>query len=140
MNKSEYIRKIDELGRIVIPKDVRKKLNIQENENIVIKCDAKNIFISKYSYLLNYNTFINSIINLTTEMFGCNVEISNNETIIYSNYQGKIANSIVISEIINDSVTIGYVKLFSETKDIFFNKLCKYIARIIEIYITYSCN
>ena len=37
MKQNGYIRKIDELGRIVIPKEVRKKLGIQDNENIFLE-------------------------------------------------------------------------------------------------------
>ena len=37
MNGITFIRKIDDLGRIVIPKELRGKLKLSENENILLK-------------------------------------------------------------------------------------------------------
>ena len=40
-------KKIDSLGRIVIPKEIRKKLRILENENIDISLDNDTIISLK---------------------------------------------------------------------------------------------
>ena len=58
---NEYVRKIDELGRIVVPKELRNNLKIQDNENVLIMQKDDNICISKYSYLENYSKFLNDI-------------------------------------------------------------------------------
>ena len=43
------VRKIDNLGRVVIPKELRRKLNINEGDSVTI-IDQKNIvIIKKYS-------------------------------------------------------------------------------------------
>ena len=55
---NEYVRKIDELGRIVVPKELRNNLKIQDNENVIITQKDDNICISKYSYLENYSKFL----------------------------------------------------------------------------------
>ena len=36
------VRRVDELGRVVIPKEMRKQLNIEERDPIEISMDAKN--------------------------------------------------------------------------------------------------
>ena len=41
--KTGVIRRIDELGRIVIPKEIRKSLRIKEGENLEILVDNENI-------------------------------------------------------------------------------------------------
>lgn len=58
MNENGYIRKIDELGRIVIPKGLRQRLRIQEGENLIVTCIDKNINVSKYSYIAINQNFI----------------------------------------------------------------------------------
>ena len=45
MNGITFIRKIDDLGRIVIPKELRGKLKLSENENILLKPDTGLIFL-----------------------------------------------------------------------------------------------
>lgn len=47
MNTIKTIRKIDTLGRIVIPKEIRHQLQILDNDCLEIKCNDKQIIISK---------------------------------------------------------------------------------------------
>jgi len=51
LNQNSNIRRIDELGRIVIPKDIRKKLHIKDNEPLEIFIEDNEIRIKKYSAL-----------------------------------------------------------------------------------------
>ena len=47
------IRRIDELGRIVIPKEIRKNLRIKTGDNLEIIVDNDNITLKKYSQIEN---------------------------------------------------------------------------------------
>ena len=47
MNTSGIVRKIDELGRIVIPKEIRQSLGIGEKDRLEISADQKNIVLKK---------------------------------------------------------------------------------------------
>lgn len=40
-------RKIDELGRLVIPKEMRKELGIKDNDQINIECIGNKVIITK---------------------------------------------------------------------------------------------
>lgn len=52
MKATGVIRRIDELGRIVIPKEIRKTLRIKEGENLEIYIDEnENIILKKYSFM-----------------------------------------------------------------------------------------
>ena len=54
MKQTGVTRRIDELGRIVIPKEIRKKLKINEGENIEIYIDEEEkIILKKYSNVKN---------------------------------------------------------------------------------------
>ncbi|CEO32954.1 AbrB/MazE/SpoVT family DNA-binding domain-containing protein [Paraclostridium sordellii] len=43
------IRNIDSLGRVVIPKEFRKMLNIKENEPVEIACENGAITVKKHN-------------------------------------------------------------------------------------------
>jgi transcriptional pleiotropic regulator of transition state genes len=49
MKATGIIRNIDELGRIVIPKEIRKKMDIKSNQPIEIYVDDNKIILCKYS-------------------------------------------------------------------------------------------
>ena len=56
------VRKIDELGRIVIPKEYRKTLNIRDGENIIMSVNNGEIIISKYSLFKDYIVVLESLL------------------------------------------------------------------------------
>jgi len=47
------VRRIDELGRIVIPKEIRKSLRIKNGDNLEILVEGDNITLRKYSQIEN---------------------------------------------------------------------------------------
>ena len=51
MKSTGVIRRIDDLGRIVIPKEIRKNLRIKEGDNLEIYINSENLILKKYSYL-----------------------------------------------------------------------------------------
>lgn len=48
MKSTEIVRKVDELGRIVIPKELRRTLNIEEGDPLEIFVDGKEVILRKY--------------------------------------------------------------------------------------------
>lgn len=61
MNQSCFIRKIDELGRVVVPIEIRKFLDINERDSLEIFLKDDGIFIRKNQPSC---IFCNSNINL----------------------------------------------------------------------------
>ena len=47
MKSTGIIRKVDELGRVVIPKETRKKLDINERDPMEIYIDGRSIILKK---------------------------------------------------------------------------------------------
>ncbi len=47
MKSTGVVRKIDELGRVVIPKELRRKLGIKEKDPIEIHIDNHSIILKK---------------------------------------------------------------------------------------------
>ena len=54
MKATGVIRRIDELGRIVIPKEIRRNLGIRDGESIEIYIENDNIILKKYYRMTNY--------------------------------------------------------------------------------------
>lgn len=48
MKSTGIVRKVDELGRVVIPIELRNKLGIQEKDPIEIYVDGTSIILKKY--------------------------------------------------------------------------------------------
>lgn len=58
MKSTGVIRRIDELGRIVIPKEIRKTLRIHDGDSLEIFIDnSENIILSKFSELGKINDY-----------------------------------------------------------------------------------
>lgn len=49
MKSTGIVRKVDELGRIVIPKETRELLSINEGDSLEIYEDENTILLKKYS-------------------------------------------------------------------------------------------
>lgn len=59
MKATGVVRRIDDLGRIVIPKEIRKNLRIREGDSLEIYTDGSDsIILKKYSHVENINNFI----------------------------------------------------------------------------------
>lgn len=57
MQSGDYIRRIDDLGRIVIPKDIRRAEHIQEGDAFQISSSENGIIMTKYSSINTLEIF-----------------------------------------------------------------------------------
>ena len=48
MRATGIVRRIDDLGRVVIPKEIRKTLRIKDGESVEIFLNSDNIVLKKY--------------------------------------------------------------------------------------------
>ena len=49
MKSTGIVRQIDELGRIVVPKEIRKKMYIESGDPLEIFVDGDHILLAKYA-------------------------------------------------------------------------------------------
>jgi len=83
MKATGIIRRIDELGRIVIPKEIRKTLRIKEGENLEIYVDKEdNIILRKYSLIKRLNDFAQDFADSIHSFIKHTVLITDNDTIL----------------------------------------------------------
>lgn len=94
MKTTGVIRRIDELGRIVIPKEIRKNLRIKSGENLEIYVSGENIVLSKYSPIENIETTIENYINIFGQVLRHNIIVTDRDKVIsvYGNLDDKYLN------------------------------------------------
>ena len=64
MKSTGVVRRIDDLGRIVIPKEIRRNLRIREGDSLEIYSQgSEGITLKKYSQVENIEGFINQYVD-----------------------------------------------------------------------------
>lgn len=94
MKSTGVIRRIDELGRIVIPKEIRKNLGIREGEALEILIDNDKIILEKHSPLISIENIIESLFNSLKEFLPETVIITNREKVLFSSNKQLINKEI----------------------------------------------
>jgi len=104
------IKKIDELGRIVIPKDIRKSLSIKTNDSLEIGINGNTINIEKNISIKNFDSIAKKFANLFSK---CDISllVTNRENIIFNNSDVK---NIDVKELIN----LSLYEIISKQKEI----------------------
>lgn len=85
MTKSGITRRIDELGRIVVPKEMRYNLGIRDGEPLEIYTENNAIIIKKFSQVENIKDISENICNIIGDICNVDIMISDREKIIASN-------------------------------------------------------
>ena len=81
MVKTGMTRRIDELGRLVIPKEIRNNLRIKDNDQVEITVIDNKIVLCKYDSLNSDETII-TLINCLKKSISKNILFTNREKII----------------------------------------------------------
>lgn len=83
MKATGVVRRIDELGRIVIPKEIRKTMRLREGEKIEIYISEKEeIILKKFSTLRNVSDFAQNFADSINSFTKYNIIITDTDSII----------------------------------------------------------
>ena len=86
METKGIVRRIDELGRVVLPREIRKSLNLRVGSKLEIGLtDSNKILLSKYSELNSMKEFSDSVAEAISVSIEHDVLISDMEKILSSN-------------------------------------------------------
>jgi len=111
MKATGVVRRIDELGRIVIPKEIRKNLRIRDGESIEIYTDNLNqIILKKYSLSEDYTLIIKSYIESIYSILKKDILVTDRDNFIAvagdikKNYDQKSISNYLLNLISNRQV------------------------------------
>ncbi len=93
MKTTGMVRRVDSLGRIVIPKEIRKVLKIKENEQVEINILDDSIVLNRYSDLDEYDVSLTNLIEEIEEVFEKHILVTNlNSIVLTSNKYSSFKN------------------------------------------------
>lgn len=87
MKSTGVIRKIDELGRIVLPKEIRRNLGIRDGENLEIFVENDHILLKKYSKMQEYSEIVNNLATIVNNTYNFNLIITDRDKVLYSSVE-----------------------------------------------------
>lgn len=83
MKSTGVVRRIDDLGRIVIPKEIRRSLRIREGDSLEICSDGPEaITLRKYSQVETIESFINQYVDAIYQSSKKEIIVTDTERII----------------------------------------------------------
>lgn len=90
MKATGIVRRIDELGRIVIPKEIRRTLRIRESDPMEIFTNSEGgIILRKYSPISELGTFAGQYVEALAQTTGHTVCIADRDTVVAAAGGGK---------------------------------------------------
>ena len=111
-------RRIDNLGRIVIPKSIRKVLKIKPGDNLQIIEENKIIKLKKYSEIENIEQIGKIIYEILKETLKTEVYITDREKIIIPNIKNNTLTNQIINEINKRKIqTINQIEITENIKN-----------------------
>ena len=83
MKATGIVRRIDDLGRVVIPKEIRRTLRIREGDPLEIYTDTNGeVIFKKYSPIGELSSFAEQYAEVLSKISKCPILISDNDHII----------------------------------------------------------
>lgn len=91
MKTTGVVRRIDDLGRIVIPKELRRTLRIRDGESLEIFVENEMIALKKYSSMNDLREISNDLVNTINQVILKNIIITDRDRVISSsnNIKGR---------------------------------------------------
>jgi len=106
MKSTGVVRRVDDLGRIVIPKEIRRNLKIRDGEEIEIYIDDGSVILKKHSVINDINDVSKKMIDIVSSLLGKTILVSDRDSFIVGSgdlkkiYIGKSISAFVNSIIL----------------------------------------
>lgn len=94
MKNTGVTRRIDNLGRIVIPKEFRKKLHINQGELLELYLNNEEIVLQKHDFITNKDNFLNTYVDILKQKLNTDVLITNLDKVVFSSNKDYLDKSL----------------------------------------------
>lgn len=110
------VRRIDDLGRVVIPKELRRNLKIREGDPLEIYVDrGGQIMLKKYSPIMELGTFAQEYAESLYEALGHLSIITDKDNVVsVAGNNAKEFTSKTIGQVVEDVMEKRKVQMFSD--------------------------
>lgn len=115
MKATGIVRRIDELGRVVIPKEIRRTLRIKEGDPLEIYTDRDELLLKKYSPIATLESFSKGVAEALHELCGGLVLICDTDSVICAEGSGK-------KDVVGLAITEELAAVFSGRRSFISNK------------------
>jgi stage V sporulation protein T len=115
MRATGIVRRIDELGRVVIPKEIRKTLRIREGDPLEIYTEKDELLLKKYSPILNFEGEAKALASAIYEATERICFITDNDMLVTTSNNNKY------KEMIGKPITEELSKVLKERKSVIIN-------------------
>ncbi len=102
MKATGIVRRIDELGRVVIPKEIRRTLRIREGDPLELFTDRDELMLKKYSPIASVERFAEGTARSLNEQSGYLAAITDNDTVLSAAGNGKKG---LVGKTVSDKLT-----------------------------------
>lgn len=131
MNNLPVVRKIDNLGRLVLPIDVRKKLNIMPGDDLEMYINSDNILIKKSNSLQNLLWLATIMIKDLFKIYQIEASLVDDE-VTYITTKKDRKNEYKLPIIFNNR-QLGYLIIYDYKEED--NKIINFVISIFHKYL-----
>ncbi len=121
MKTTGITRRIDELGRVVIPKEIRKNMHLKTGELLEIYLhDSETIVLKKHSVINREQEFINNFIKSLSKKINCEIYVTNLNEIVFSSKEALIGEKISskLENMLGNTINICNEKTLNLTNNV----------------------
>ncbi len=136
MKDTGIVRRIDELGRIVIPKEIRRSMRLKEGTPVQIYINKNGeLTLTKYSPVINITEFAQSFCDVVNDVMGINLIVFDKDNVVATTTKVKCCLgkqiSVQLEEILEERKCFLYntsdgsktIELFSQDNNTYSSQI-----------------
>lgn len=139
MSNDAFILSVDNLGRVAIPREIRKMINVKEGEKVELGIDGEKITFTKYSPMSTLREWGDCILSALSSVIEHDIILCDKEKVIASSkkkYLAKTLNPSTVEVVYKREIVVKKEDDGSTMLDIFndmdSNFCCELIAPIVK--------
>ena len=116
MEATGILRRIDELGRVVIPKEIRKTMKMREGEELEIYTTEEEVVLKKYSELSSMEQFSRALVRAIRKVSARSVAVVDRDKVVASEGKGVPAVGEEVEQELRRLISARRRTILSEEK------------------------